>query len=221
MGRAFLKKLNFETLLKLITFSQDKLDSFPIVYFSILRKAIYVPPYTISLIHKYLSAKYTLDIGIENSKLGPDFEKEIASILNEIGISTNQPNSDKIQLINVKDNEDNPSLEIDVVGYTKDTIWIIDCKHFIPNTSFFTNNRRQKIFNKLRNERIKEKQILRANFVKNNLEKFGFSSSYIKHYKSAVITLLEEPLEKVGTTYLVSKSKLNDLFSIPDLNFEE
>lgn len=203
-------------LFKLIVFDQTKCEKFPIVFLSHLRQGLYIPPYTCYLIHLYLNAKYIIDEEVENAKEGELFEPEIATKLNSIGISTRIPNQSSGMLMNIKDDPIEPSLEIDIIGHTKDTIWIIDCKHFFLERTFLTGDRGKKMQRRLKGLKIEEKQQRRIQYVKDNLDKWGFSKKKIKHFKSAVVTLLKEPLNNIGNTHLISENELKRLYLIPD-----
>ena len=216
ISKSINRKINFDKLIKLITFDETMLNGFPIAYLSLTKRELFVPPRSIHAIYQYLLTKYVLDLGFENSKAGHDFEKESALKLNKIGINTHTPNDCKNELINVVDNTPNATLEIDIIGYTQNTIWVIDCKNFMITTDILDKNRKSKIKGKLENLGIQKKQQRRIEFVKSNLQKFGFSPTKIKHYKSVIITLLEEPLDNIGNSYLIPINKINKIFDVPD-----
>ena len=212
------QNLNLKEMLDLITFDETRCEHFPLVYLSATRRGFYIPPYTSFLIHKYLNVKYVLDEVEENAEEGKSFEREIADKLESVGISTKPPNQVSGRLMNIKDDPENPKLEIDVVGHTKDTLWVIDCKHFFLEKSFLTGEREKHVRRKLIQKKIDEKQKKRIEYIKANLGKFGLSSKRIKNFKSAIVTLLKEPLDNVDSNYLIASDDLHKLHEIP--NFE-
>ena len=113
-------------------------------------------------------------------------------------------------MINIKDDDENPKLEIDIVAQYKKQLFIIDCKNIIISTDFLTKNRKQNIERVLREEEQKQKK--RIEYIKNNFKKFGYSQK-IDSFHNIIITLNKEPIERFKGIQVISVKEIPKLKS--------
>ena len=138
-----------------------------------------------------------------------EFEKLVSKELERNGISIRKPSNGHIKLLNIKDNEKNPTLEIDIIAHYNNTIFVIDCKHVVISTDFITGNRVNNLKRNLKDER--EKMNNRVRFVSKNMKKYGFRGDVFKEIKPVFITYNEEPEKEFEGITIISLQRLAEL----------
>lgn len=211
--------INFDEFENHFIFDQIEVENnkVPLIYESIKNNGYVVPPLSLLIMFKYFEFRYKLDIGTINSKYGKAFEEEISNEIKNVGLKIGAPNDPSEDLCNIKDNEKKPTLEIDILAYDNSTIYVIDCKHFLLSYDFLSGNRENKIRNKLKG--IDKKQRKRIKYIRENLKQYGFDKNKDWEFKSVIITLLIEPVNSIGNTYLISKWNLQNIYDIPSVNY--
>jgi len=211
--------VDFEEFEELFIFDGIEIEDekIPLIYRPIKTQSLVIPPLSLNRMYKYFEARYKMDKDEINSKYGKPFENKIAKEMKEIGLKIEDPNNPSKNLQNIKDDEEKPSFEIDIIGYEGSNIYIIDCKHIILTYNFMSGQRINEIKKKLNG--IDDKQEKRLTFVEKNLEEFGFESNKDWGFKSVIITLLREPVKSIGETYLISEDNLENIYEIPTAKY--
>jgi Holliday junction resolvase-like predicted endonuclease len=168
-----------------------------------------IPPYTLFLIANFLTFKYLSKEKINQLKTleGYGFEPIVSKKLKNLGFT--------IVSTNFKDNPLNPTLEIDIIAYYKDVIFVIECKSWALADNFLSLREETRRKKDLNNEISKQKK--RLNYVKTNLSSLGFNKKQIKDVKSVVITKLHEQIQKINDSIILPFDRIEELLTIEDL----
>lgn len=179
--------------------------------FLVTSKGLFVGRQTLRVVSAFLKAKYYRDYLIGNHAVGQEFEDLVAEELGKVGIKFSDPTDPAKVLRNIKDDENNPTLEIDILASSKDKLFVIDCKSMVISSDFISNTREGFVKITLKDEI--EKQERRIEFVRNNMEKFGFDSSQYKVIENVIVTYNKEPLSKLENINIVCVRDLGSLIS--------
>lgn len=187
--------------------------NFPLIY-QFRNNDLLIPPLTLAIFQKFLKAIHSKEFKDKLSREGYKFEAKVCKVLENVGLNVNQPNNCTKKLINIKDDYENPTLEIDIVAYDYHTkkLFVIDCKNIFFTTEFIVGKRETVIRENFKEQPVKQKK--RIEFIKNNLSKFGLSSRKINKYISVIITTNKEPISILDNTHIISLREIN---SIKDL----
>lgn len=170
----------------LVTKIGDK-TNFPLIY-QFRNNDLLIPPLTLAIFQKFLKAIHSKEFKDKLSREGYKFEVEVCNVLENVGLNVNQPNDCTKKLLNIKDDYENPTLEIDIIAYDYHTkkLFVIDCKNIFFTTDFIIGKRETAIREKFKEQPAKQNK--RIEFMQNNLNKFGLSSRKINKYISVIIT---------------------------------
>lgn len=187
-----------------------KNTSFPLIY-QLENNKLLIPPLTLGLFRRLLKVLYSKELKDKLSKEGYKFEEKVCNILEKIGLSVNQPNDCTKKLINIKDDYENPTIEIDIIAYDYHTkkLFVIDCKNILFTTDFITRKRENIIRTKFEDQPAKQKK--RIEFIRNNLSSFGFSSRKIEKYISVLVTTNKEPINTLDNCHIISIRNINKI----------
>jgi hypothetical protein len=94
---------------------------------------------------------------------------------------------------------------------TQDKLLVIDCKAMVISSDFINNTREGFVKSNLKDEI--DKQERRIEFVRNNMEKFGFNPSQHKVIENVIVTYNKEPLNKLENINIVCVRDLGSLAS--------
>lgn len=181
-------------------------NGFPI--FLMTREGLFAGPRTTLMATRFLKAKYYREYLDKNYDIGKDFEILVAKKLEENGFSLNIPKDFTKKMINIKDNDKNPTLEIDIIAEYKKNLYIIECKSIVLTTDYLTNSREKVVTERLDGENIKQER--RISYIKNHLCEFGYPKK-IKKFHNIAITMNKEPIN------IFEKMKIYSLNEIPKL----
>ena len=187
--------------------------NFPLIY-QFRNNDLLIPPLTLVVFQKFLKAIHSKEFKDKLSQEGYKFEEKVCKVLENLGLNVNQPNNCTKKLINIKDDYETPTLEIDIIAYDYHTkkLFVIDCKNIFFTTDFMIGKRETAIREKFKEQPAKQKK--RIEFIENNLQKFGLSSRKINKYISVIITTNKEPISIFDNTHIISLREIN---SIKDL----
>lgn len=187
----------------LLVTKTGKNTSFPLIY-ELENNRLLIPPLTLAFFRILLKALYSKELKEKLSKEGYNFEDKVSNVLEKIGLNIHQPNDCNKKLISIKDDYENPTLEIDIIAYDYHTkkLFVIDCKNILFTTDFITRKREKVIRKKFKDQPAKQEK--RIEFVRNNLHKFGFSPRKIKKYISVIITTNREPFSILDNCHIIS-----------------
>ncbi len=169
-----------------------------------------VGPGTLTILCRLVKGRYLFNDLLNDEKVGKEFEAHVAQEIEEKGFSIQHPQDPSIRLTNLKDNPDRPSLEIDIIAYSKNSIYVIDCKHILISTEFLSNNREKQLRKKLKEEVAK--QTKRINYVRENIERFGFNTQ--QEIFNIIITYNKEPLQHLEGINIISVREIEKLKSL-------
>lgn len=190
-----------ETYDLLVSKVGDK-SNYPLIYDT--GDELLIPPLTLYIFSRLLKALYSQELKIKLGKEGYIFEDKVCKALEDIGLRTDQPNNGTKKLIHVKDLENPDEFEIDIIAYNYDIgkLFVIDCKHIFVSSEFVSGTREQAIRKELQEQ--PDKQRKRINYIKMNLQRFGFKSKKIKKYVSVLITANKEPISVLENCHIIS-----------------
>lgn len=207
-----LQKVDPYLFRRYVTIPSSKVNSgFPI--FLMTSKGIFIGKKTLQIVSRFLRARYFREFIDENRKIGADFEELVVTELEKYKFSIRQPNDTEVKLVNVVDNEKNPTLEIDVIAYDSHQIYVIECKHVVLSTDFITRSRENTVKSVLSDEPDKMRR--RVEFVRKNGQKLGFSDDLLLHIEPIFVTFNVEPLEFFEGMRIMSFRKLGELRESP------
>ena len=170
-------------------------------------KGIFAGCQTLRIISYFLKGKYYKDYLAGQEKIGEEFEGNVVKELEKNDFCLLQPNDCTRKLINIKDDDEKPNLEIDILAEFRDELYVIECKSIVISTSFLSKNRETKVKKRLNKESAKQRK--RIQYVKDNMELFGFDSNRIKAIHNIVVTYNKEPLKEYGDIRIVSIGELD------------
>jgi len=186
------------------TFGECK--GFPI--FLLTREGLFAGPRTILIATRHLKAKYYRSYLEKNQDIGKEFEQYVVQKLEKSNFSLNMPKDCTNKMINIKDDEKNPTLEIDIVAEYKNNLFVIDCKGIVLTTDYLTKTREQLVKKRLKEEDIKQQR--RIAYIKNKFREYGYSSK-IKCIHNVIITLNKEPQAQFNDIKIVSVDEISFL----------
>ena len=197
---------------ELLVSKQDQKTNFPLIYED--GNKLLIPPITLRIFKDLLKSIYFKDIKDEISKEGYRFEKKVCDALQIIGLKIHQPNDTSKIMMNIKDDDLNPSLEIDIVAYDygSNKLFIIDCKNVLINIDFVLGGREKAIRDKFSEQ--PEKQKKRIDYIKTNLLEYGLDENKINKYISVLLTANKEPIDKIDNCHILP---LREIERIRDL----
>lgn len=181
-------------------------------------KGLFIGQSTTILFTRYLKGKYFRSYLDSNKDVGNEFVLMVSFELQRLGFSVHYPdNKDKL-LINIMDDDKNPKLEIDVIAYTKEHIFLIECKHILLNTGFESTGRQNNVKRTLKDEPQKMKN--RVNYIATHLIEFGLGQIKPEDIEPIFITFNQEPLDEYEGIRIVAFKNLQSLdYSVKNEKF--
>lgn len=163
---------------------------FPV--FLLTSKGLFVGQETTLLVSRYLKAKYARRYLDSNKDVGNEFVLAVAGELERLGFNVRYPKNPSDLLVNIVDNKNKPSVEIDLIAYTDHRIFLIECKHVLFTTDLNPKNRENNVKRNLRDELPKMDK--RVEFLSNHLQEFGLEKFQQSSIKAIFVTFNEEPI---------------------------
>lgn len=177
--------------------------------FFLTSDGLFVGRQTLRVISAFLKAKYYRDYLDGNHDVGDQFENLVAEELQKVGINFNDPRDPRRELRNIKDDEDNPTLEIDILASANNKLFVIDCKAMVVSSDFISNAREGFVKSSLKDEIIKQRR--RVCFVRNNMQRFGFDPNQFKVVENCIVTFNKEPINRLEDINIICVRELASL----------
>ena len=186
--------------------------------FLLTSKGLFVGQSTAILITRYLKGKYFRGYLDSKKNVGNEFVLMVATELERLGFFVRSLNNNDQLLINIVDDEKNPTLEIDLVAFTKDHIYLIECKHVLLSSEFDPDVRVNNVKRNLKDELPKMKT--RVNYLSKHLKEFGIDHIKGGTIKPVFVTFNKEPLERFEDIEIVAFRELQSLdYSVKNESF--
>ena len=193
---------NVDTFIKIL--SQPRELGYPILLQT--NKGLVVGQQTVLLTAHLLKGKYFREYLDSTRNVGLKFEQQVVDKLEEYGMRVTIPNDPSQKFVNIKDDKEHPTLEIDIVAYNNNIIYLVECKHIVISNEFITQNRQSVVRRVLKDEPEKMKR--RISFLSKNLELFGFSSEMKDKIVPLFVTYNKEPLSEYEGIRIISIANL-------------
>lgn len=172
-------------------------------------KGLFIGPQTLVLVSRLLKAKYFREYLDRVRDVGREFEDQVVKELEKYQFLVYQPNDKNKKMVNVLDDTQKPTLEIDIIAYKNDEIYLIECKHLVFTTEFIVRNRNKHLGSILSQEPEKMKR--RASFLSENLERFGFNRNKAYDLKLVYVTFNVEPIKEFLGIRIIPLRDLREL----------
>jgi hypothetical protein len=193
-----LKGLDFTEIRKVLIFSEDNCEGFPL--FVEYKNEILICPDTLFIFSNLI--KFSIDkesYKSDSYSLGDDFEKEIKTIFESYSYSLSDPLNKNKKLIRrkIKFKKEGKMVkrEIDLLPYNDKLLFVVECKRnsFKPGYIFKSDRQDRISSNGGIKDEINNKHIDRVTYFYNKQNEFGFKNH--RKVKGLIITLIKEDIE--------------------------